>query len=159
MSKSIEIAIALGSNIGDRKQHIRQAIVAIQKISQTTLICESDLFETIPVGPIEQDLFINAAVVVQTELDAQSLLKALTQVEKQAGRDAIKNRVKWGPRIIDLDIIFFSDQIINNSNLIIPHPQMHLRSFVLAPLAQIAPQWKHPVLKQTVAQMLSELEA
>ena len=159
MAEAVDVVIALGSNIGDRQKYIRLAIDAIGNIPETILINQSDLLETQPVGPIEQDLFINAAIVVKTQLDAHCLLSHLNQIEKTLGRDAIQNRIKWGPRVIDLDIIFFANQIINDEILVVPHPQMHLRTFVLKPLLQIAPQWEHPILKRTVAQMLLQLEA
>lgn len=146
-----EVFIALGSNIGHRKSYIRNAITLIGNYPEITVVKQSSLIETKPVGPIDQDLFINAVIEISTSLTPPELLATCLAVEEQFGRVRTQ---RWGPRTIDLDIILFADRIIGETNLKIPHPELQMRVFVLVPLAEIAPKIEHPVLRMTALEML-----
>ncbi len=147
--------LSLGSNLGNRLQNIKDAIQKIEK-SQKILIKEvSSLYETQPVGYENQSWFLNLVIKIETSLDPFALLKYLLAIEDQMGR---KRGKKWGPRNIDLDILFYENQVLNSDQLIIPHPQMDKRRFVLVGLAQIAPQLLHPVLKKNVGELLEGCE-
>ena len=146
-----EVFIALGSNIGNRKNYIHNAITLLGNNPEITVVKQSSLIETEPVGPIEQDLFINAVIEISTSLTPQELLATCLAVEEQIGRVRTQ---RWGPRTIDLDILLFADRIIAGANLKIPHPELSMRAFVLVPLAEIAPKIQHPVLRMTALDML-----
>ena len=146
-----EVFIALGSNLGHRKNYIRNAITLLGNNPKITVVNQSSLIETKPVGPIEQGLFINAVIEISTSLTPPELLATCLAVEDQFGRVRTQ---RWGPRTIDLDIILFADRIIGGANLKIPHPELSMRLFVLEPLAEIAPKIQHPVLRMTAVDML-----
>ena len=147
-----EVFIALGSNVGHRKNYIRNAITLLGNNPKITVVKQSSLIETKPVGPIEQGLFINAVIEISTSLTPPELLATCLAVEEQIGRVRTK---RWGPRTIDLDIILFADRIIAGANLNVPHPELSMRVFVLEPLAEIAPEIQHPVLRMTAVDMLT----
>ena len=130
--------IAFGSNLGDRNKNIQEALLALSSHPKIKLIKTSSIIETEPEGgPPDQPKFLNGAVKIETDLSPDDLLSALQAIEKQLGRSrAIKN----GPRTIDLDIIFYGDEIINKPGLVIPHPRWRQRQFVLKPLREIAPE-------------------
>lgn len=147
--------IALGSNISPRRQHIQQAIQALNQHPAVNVVATSTLIETAPVGgPQDQGPFINAAAALLTTLDPPQLLHLLQQIEIQLGR---QRTVPWGPRTIDLDLLIFNQTIIDTPALQLPHPLMHTRRFVLEPLSQIAPGLVHPQLKKTIQQLLDDL--
>jgi 2-amino-4-hydroxy-6-hydroxymethyldihydropteridine diphosphokinase len=152
------VCIGIGTNVGDRHGHLAQARRAIAALPQTGGPAFSDSYETAPVGPIEQGDFLNAAAVIETDLPPRDLLAHLREIEQQAGRAPQSQRVKWGPRPLDLDILLFGDLILDNDDLTIPHPHMHERWFVLKPLADVAPNAVHPRLKTTVAELLRQVE-
>ena len=128
------IYIALGSNLNNPKKQVKDGILYISKLNEVTLLNKSFLYETSPVGIIEQPNFINAVIKIKSNLSPQELLNKLLNIENIAGRIRVD---KNGPRTLDLDILLFDDLILNENNLIIPHPRMHERLFVLIPLQDI----------------------
>jgi len=144
--------LSLGSNLGDRMQHLEEAIHRMGSIGVVRLL--SSLYETEPVEFTDQPLFLNCAVALETSASPDELIRQLLEIEKALGRQRIQRK---GPRKIDLDILLFDDQIVDTPELKIPHPAMHQRRFVLEPLAEIAPEARHPVLKKTVRELLDEL--
>jgi len=152
----VDAYIAVGSNLGDRHGTILSAIQAIGFLDSTTLCSQSTLIETAPVGDIEQDSYINGMIHVQTELGARALLDGLLGIESAYGRDrSIEQR--WGPRTLDLDLIVFGNQVIDEPGLVVPHPRLHERAFVLIPLVEITPDVILPVHNQTPRQLLKAL--
>ena len=146
------VCIGLGSNLGDREANLRAALERLQQVLNCNAV--SEIFETEPVGGVEQDWFLNMALRGTTTLDPNGLLAALQQIENDMGR---RRTVANGPRIIDLDILLYSSTIIRTENLTVPHPEMHKRAFVLTPLAQVAGDWIHPVLDTTVQALEQKL--
>jgi len=127
--------LGIGSNVGDRRKNIRLALRKINQLKRTKVIKVSEIMETEPVGgPTGQGKFLNAAVKIKTNFPPLILLKELKKIEKEIGRE---KTVRYGPRTIDLDILFYGDKIINRENLKIPHPRMFEREFVIKPLSEI----------------------
>lgn len=143
------VYIGIGSNLGDRKGNCLKAVTLL---SECGLIVrkQSSFYETEPWGLRDQPEFINMAVEAETGLEPLKLLELLKNTEKQMGRN---ESVRWGPRVIDLDILFYDDLVIDTPELKMPHPFMNERDFVLRPLAEIAPEKKHPELKKTVREL------
>lgn len=147
--------IALGSNLGDRRANITAAARALEEHPQIDHVRLSSLLETEPVGgPSGQNPFLNAAARLQTSMEAENLLAELLRIEHDLGR---VRRESWGPRTIDLDLLLFNDQVIDQPHLKVPHPRMHHRHFVLAPLVEIGPDAIHPVKRKTVRMLLDDL--
>jgi 2-amino-4-hydroxy-6-hydroxymethyldihydropteridine diphosphokinase len=144
------VYLSLGSNVGDRSQNLRTAIAALDAVGVKVRRI-SKIYETEPVDYLEQDWFLNCVVEGETALAAAELLQGLRGIEKKVG--SAKPFAK-GPRIIDLDILYFDDAVIDSAGLQIPHPRMNDRRFVLVPLAEIAPGLRHPVTQKTTAEML-----
>lgn len=148
--------IALGSNLGTREAHIARGFDALATLPGSRLLARSPVIETAAVGPVEQGPFLNAAALLETVLPPRDLMDALLEIEVSAGRDRVGG-MRWGPRTLDLDLLLYDDLILAEPGLTIPHPFLHERRFVLEPLAAIAPDAVHPVLRRTVAAMLGAL--
>jgi 2-amino-4-hydroxy-6-hydroxymethyldihydropteridine diphosphokinase len=154
-SQAISAYIALGSNLGDRAANIRAAVARLATTKGIAVIRLSSLLENPAVGgPKGSPAFLNAAVHVETTLTARALLDRLLEIEAEMGR---VRRERWEPRVIDLDLLLYGEQVINEPGLVVPHPEMHKRGFVLRPLCEIAPDIVHPVLRQRIRDLLDEL--
>ena len=155
MNQKIKIVVALGANLGDRKKTI---LTAINRMKEDFLekAQESSLIETEPWGIIDQPKFLNGVIVGMSAWKPPAILNYLKSLEKEFGRtESILN----GPRVLDLDLICYGDQIWNSDRLQVPHPRMATRSFVLIPLMQVWPDWVHPVLQKNVGQLLALVES
>lgn len=148
-----EACIGLGTNLGNRRAHLRGALREMARLGRLRAV--SPLYETEPVGMQEQPPFLNAAARLETALEARELLDALLDIEARHGR---VRGVKNGPRTLDLDLLFYGGAVIREAGLEVPHPRLHERRFVLEPLAAVAPEWRHPLLGSTAAEMLAELD-
>lgn len=144
----------MGSNLGDREANLHTAVRMIKKLDKTELLAESAHYLTAPQGVKDQDWFLNSAVLVKTGLSPEFFLKGLLDIELEMGRT---RELKWGPRLIDLDILFWGSAVIDEDNLKVPHPFLADRRFALLPLNDIAPDWRHPELNQTPAEMLTKI--
>lgn len=147
--------IALGSNLGDREQTIRDAVDKIKKKTTVRKVCVSELFTTTPYGENAKYDFINGVLELETLMSPLQLLHYLQQLEQEAGRE---RGVHWGPRTLDLDILLYEDVILDTPELTIPHPDIQNRDFVLAPLVQLAPHLYHPLLHVAMEQLLTDLQ-
>lgn len=146
--------IALGSNMGDKGGYLRQAVESLNQTEGCRVEQVSDFIVTSPYGGVEQDDFLNGVLKMETILTPLELLDRLHEIEKEANRERI---VRWGPRTLDLDILLYDDLVLDLPQLTIPHREMHLRSFVLDPLRQIAPWKRHPLLGLTVEELSEKL--
>ena len=129
-----KVYLSLGSNIGNRQEYIESAIELVGKREGIKILKKSGLYETSPVGYVEQDLFLNAVIKIETDFSEREILKIINKIENELDR---KREIRWGPRTIDIDILIFSDKKINETDLIIPHKEMLNRLFVLVPLIEI----------------------
>lgn len=147
--------LSYGSNMGDKKGYIEKALKIIDSSKFIKIIKESSLIETKPWGYTEQDNFINGACIIKTILSPKYLMEFLLDVEKKLDRE---RKIKWGPRTIDLDIIFYDELITENDFITLPHPRAHLREFVLEPINEIAPNKIHPLYRKRVFELLDEIK-
>ena len=147
--------ISVGSNIGDKLANCRQGIEALTETGYSRVLAQSHFYATEPVDYADQDWFINAVVKLETARDPFQLLDQIESIQRAAGRK--KNPVRFGPRILDLDIILYDDRIINSERLVVPHPRMHARRFVLQPICDINPDIIHPVLRKEMRFLLERL--
>jgi 2-amino-4-hydroxy-6-hydroxymethyldihydropteridine diphosphokinase len=150
----MRVFVGLGSNLGEREAMIRLALDDLARLPGTRLVRASSLYDTEPVGDVEQPNFLNAVAELDTELTARQLLWNLLLVEKRLGR--VRTR-RWGPRTIDLDLLLYGHQVIEEADLQVPHPELTRRSFVLVPLVELDPLIVHPVTGETLLNHLSRL--
>jgi 2-amino-4-hydroxy-6-hydroxymethyldihydropteridine diphosphokinase len=148
--------IAAGSNMGDKVSNCRSGINALSRNGDTVVTACSRYFKTEPVDYLDQDWFVNAVVKVETSLDPYGLLAGLQAIQEAAGRT--QDLIRFGPRILDLDILFYDDLVVSTPELEIPHPRMHKRRFVLVPICDIDPSVVHPVLKKDMTTLLDCLD-
>jgi 2-amino-4-hydroxy-6-hydroxymethyldihydropteridine diphosphokinase len=147
--------LALGANIGNRRASLAGARKALGNKPGIRVVAESHLYETYPVGgPPDQKQFLNAVLKIETELEADILLETCLEVEKQFGRRRTRH---WGPRTLDVDLLFYGSAVFRKEKLTVPHPRLHERAFVLAPLLDVAPGLRHPVLNRTINELHRQL--
>jgi 2-amino-4-hydroxy-6-hydroxymethyldihydropteridine diphosphokinase len=149
-----KVYISLGSNMGDKEETLRHAVKLLQQHKKIEVVKLSSIYETDPVGYIDQDLFLNMVVLVHTTLSAQEMLEECQKIEQALKRVRI---IRWGPRTIDLDILFYNHDNIKSETLIVPHPRMHERAFVLVPLLEINPNLIYPPTGVALKTMLEQV--
>lgn len=150
-----KVYLGIGSNLGDKEKNLKNAIQLLEEKEGIRIDKVSNFIITEPVGQVEQDDFLNGAAAIETLLEPEELLQVIGEIEKQLKR---VRTVHWGPRTIDLDILLYDNKVIHTENLMIPHKEMINRSFVLEPLAEIAPDVVHPVKKKTVEELRQKLK-
>ncbi len=155
---SIDAYIAMGSNLGNRHANIQGGLDAISLLASTKIVRCSTIIETDPIGPGKQECYLNGVVHIETDFEPRVLLDALLQIEAGFGRERAKE-VRWGSRTLDLDVLVYGDLVIDEPGLEIPHPRLHTRSFVLVPLAEIAPDLMLPGYKKTPQALLEAFES
>jgi 2-amino-4-hydroxy-6-hydroxymethyldihydropteridine diphosphokinase len=147
--------ISVGSNMGDRLKNCRQGIKSLTASGPNRVLAQSRVYMTEPVDYKDQDWFINIMIKLETTLDPFLLLDKIESIQQAAGR--LQDEIRFGPRVLDLDIIFFDDRMIDSERLVVPHPRMHQRRFVLKPICDIDPTIMHPVLKKDMLALLNGL--
>ncbi len=152
---NVLVCIGMGSNLGNAAENCRRAVAEIGAEKNIKSVRVSPLYRTEPVGEKDQPWFVNGAASFETSMLPRDLLNLVASIERRMGRVREK---KWGPRVIDLDILLYGAEVVNEEGLVIPHPRMHERRFVLLPLADICPEVVHPVLGRTVSEMLLDLK-
>ncbi len=150
------IIIALGTNLGDKKNNLQCAITALSKIG--TVVSQSQIYHSEAWGFESENDFYNMVLTLDTPLTATELLTATQQIERELGRTKKSNNAEYSDRVIDIDIIDYHGTVSSDENLQLPHPLMHQRLFVLEPLWQIAPDWQHPLLHSSAAELLQNLK-
>ncbi len=154
------VYLALGSNLGDRQANLDAAVSALAALPQTRVLAVAEPVETDAVGgPAGQGKYLNSVYSIATELTPETLLEEIQRIEIAHGRDRSRQAVRWSVRTLDIDILLWENTIVETPDLVIPHPRMHERAFVLVPLAALAPDVVHPVLQLTVAELLKELQS
>ncbi len=152
--KYINVYLSLGSNMGDRRQLITTASAHIHK-RIGKIVKSSHLYETQPWGKTDQDPYLNQIVMLNTLLDPRAMLEEITKIEREMGRE---RKEKWGPRTMDIDILFYGKRVIRDKGLEIPHPELHKRAFILVPMMELDPELEHPVLHQAIDQLYMDCE-
>ena len=146
--------IGLGSNLGDRRGYLAAGLAAVAALPGTHLAAVSSIYETPPLGPADQPDYLNAVCAIDAPLGPLALLAALHKIENQHRR---QRHIRWGPRTLDLDLLLYGERVIDSADLQLPHPHMNDRSFVLAPLCEIAPDLHHPLTARPFTAHLAEL--
>ncbi len=152
--KYINVFLGLGSNVGNRAANLHSALGLLDK-SVGKIAKKSHVYETQPWGEPNQDLFLNQVLMLNTALDPRDLLQQISWIERELGRE---RKDKWGPRIIDIDILFYGKRVVRDKGLEIPHPELHKRAFVLVPLMEIAPELEHPILNKQIDELYMACE-
>lgn len=152
-----EAYIALGSNLGDRELNLLRAIAEVGKLPESRVTALSSFYETSPVGNVNQNAFYNAVLRLSTRLDARSLLTHMQRIEDETFKRV--RTIHQGPRRIDLDLLLYGNRTINEENLVVPHPRLAERRFVLQPLCDIAPDLLHPLIGKTMHELLASLKS
>lgn len=150
------VYIGIGSNLGDRKANIVEAVDRVSKLPSTRVVRASSLYESEPLGDAKT-WFVNSVIEIETEIAPDALLRKLKAIEQAMGRKRVKGK-RWGSRVIDLDILLWNQEVVEKRSLRIPHPEMHKRRFVLLPLAELAPHVVHPNLGQSVSSLLATVK-
>lgn len=150
-----DVFLSVGSNIGDRDKNINNAIESLKQDVKIRVVRTSSLIETKPYGVVDQPDFLNGCLRIRTLYGPEDLLVKIHEIEKEGGRE---RKEHWGPRTIDLDILYYDDIVMQKEELTIPHPEIALRTFVLEPLCEIAPWHRHSVTKKTTSEMLEEIK-
>lgn len=153
--KPVVAYIGLGANLGDPRRQLAEALARLADAEEVEVLRVSSFYLNPPLGPPDQPFYVNAVAQVRTRLAPEELLRVLHRIEAEAGR---VRRERWGPRLIDLDLLLYNGVILTGPDVQVPHPEMHRRAFVLAPLAEIAPGAWHPVLEKTAAELLAVLD-
>jgi 2-amino-4-hydroxy-6-hydroxymethyldihydropteridine diphosphokinase len=148
--------LGLGSNLGDRFRNLAEAVRRLSLTGTILITAVSSVYETDPVGDIDQPNYLNAALEIETPLSPKELLDVCLRIEKEMGR---VRSGRWESRIIDIDVLFCGDEVISTKDLIVPHPLLHDRAFVLMPLAEIAPGLMHPMMNASIEELLEETDA
>lgn len=146
--------IGIGSNLGSPAENCEKAIGLLHASSEIEVVNQSNLYKSEPVGKLKQDWFVNATVAIKTSLVPEALLISVLKIEKVLGRE---RREKWGPRVIDLDILTYENRVVHSASLTLPHPEMAKRKFVLMPLSEFAGDYVHPVENKTIYDLLQDL--
>jgi 2-amino-4-hydroxy-6-hydroxymethyldihydropteridine diphosphokinase len=152
--KPVLAYIGLGANLGDPPRQLEEALARLAAAEEVEVLKVSRFYLNPPLGPPDQQWYVNAVAQVKTRLEPEELLRVLQQIEQDLGR--VRGE-RWGPRVIDLDLLLYNGVVMSGPELTLPHPEMHRRAFVLAPLAEIAPEAWHPALNKTAGELLSEL--
>jgi len=154
--------LGMGSNVGNREGYLSAAISYLENLGEIREVVVSSWYETEAVGPGEQGDYLNLAVTLSTTLSPTEMLGLCQQLESQAGRESVDDREHWGPRTLDVDLLLYNERVMDETTpfgrLSVPHPRMHERWFVLKPLSDIAGDWQHPVLLQSIHQLLEIVE-
>ncbi len=150
MGDPIRAHVALGSNLGDRVAHLVGARQRLAQVESVRIVAASGLWETEPVGPAGQGAYLNAVLALDVRVSPRDLLEILLDIERRAGRDRDLQSVRWGPRVLDLDLLLYADLLVSEPGLEIPHPRLHERAFVLEPLCEIAGGLVHPRIGGTL---------
>ena len=155
-NEQTSVWLGLGANLGNRQETLRKSLTQIHSLQSTEVVTLSSLYETEPVGERDQPMFLNCVAEIKTGLSPQQLLQELKRIELLLGR---QNRKRWREREIDIDILIYGDNYIDEPDLQIPHPELHNRGFVLVPLAELVPNLPHPLLDRTISELLQGLDS